>query len=111
MLPELLGAEPNSREPILTELSEDSHNPYRRALIEGDLKLIDFGRSRFELYDLTKDPGELENLASTRKDDLARMKQRFDAAWSAVPSVAPYGGMKLREGGTARGPVGPSSKE
>ena len=40
LLPELRGEEPGSREPILTELSEDSHNPYRRALIEGAQHIV-----------------------------------------------------------------------
>jgi arylsulfatase A-like enzyme len=40
MLPELQGATPENREPILSELTEDSHNPPRRAFILGDYKLI-----------------------------------------------------------------------
>ncbi len=40
MLPELQGAAPDNREPILSELTEDSHNPLRRGFILGDYKLL-----------------------------------------------------------------------
>jgi arylsulfatase A-like enzyme len=108
LVPEIRGGAPDDREPILLELTEDSHNPPRRALLLGDLKIIDFGRGRFELYDVKNDPGELKNIAAERKDDLQRMKQALEQKYSKLEVVAPYGGMKLKEGGTARGPVGPS---
>jgi choline-sulfatase len=108
LVPEIRGGAPDDREPILLELTEDSHNPPRRALLLGDLKIIDFGRGRFELYDVKNDPGELKNLAAERKDDLQRMKQALEQKYAKLAVVAPYGGMKLKEGGTARGPVGPS---
>lgn len=105
---ELRGAAPESREPILTELTEDSHNPPRRALIDGDFKIIDFGRSHFSLFNLRTDPGELTDLAKERPEDLARMRQKLEDRYKTLPTVAPYGGAKLKEGGTARGPMGPS---
>jgi len=108
LVPELRGAKPEPREPILLELAEDSHNPHRRALIEGDYKIIDFGRGRFELYDLTNDPGEEKNLAREKKDVLDRMRKALEERYATLPTVAPYGGMKLKDGGTARGPVGPA---
>ena len=107
LVPELLGAEPESHEPILVELTEDSHNPYRRALIAGKYKLIDFGRSKYELYDLTDDPGELKDLAKDNKEELEHMKKLLADKVAALPVVAPYGGAKLKSGATARGPVGP----
>lgn len=107
LVPELYGAVPDEREPILCELAHDSHNPPRRALIQGSLKIIDFGRSRYELYDLTKDPGETQNLAKARPEDLTTMKKLLEDAFGKLPSVAPYGGTKLREGGRADGPKGP----
>jgi hypothetical protein len=36
------------------------------------------------------------------------MKKLLEQRYADVPVVAPYGGAKLKEGGTARGPVGPA---
>ncbi|HET9953400.1 MAG TPA: sulfatase [Polyangiaceae bacterium] len=108
LVPELRGATPTSREPILTELTEDSHNPPRRALIDGDYKLIDFGRSKFQLFDLKADPGELSDLSKQKPEELARMRKLLEERYKKLPTVEPYGGAKLKEGGTARGPIGPS---
>jgi arylsulfatase A-like enzyme len=106
LVPELYGAPPDVREPIVLELTEDSHNPPRRALISGSYKIIEFGRRKYELYDLDQDPGELEDLATERKDELSRMRELLDKRYSDVQVLPPYGGMKLKEGGTARGPAG-----
>jgi arylsulfatase A-like enzyme len=108
LLAELHGGAAESREPILVELTEDSHNPPRRALIQGDYKIIDSGRSRFQLYDIKEDPGELKDLAAERKDELARMRGLLEKRYETLPTVEPYGGAKLKEGGTARGPIGPT---
>ncbi len=43
MVPELYGAPPDDRDPIVSELTEDSHNPPRRSMIQGDYKLIAIG--------------------------------------------------------------------
>jgi choline-sulfatase len=110
MLPELEGAAPGSREPILTELSEDSHNPPRRAIIAGDWKLIEFERGRHELFNLATDPGETRDLAKSEPAELRRMKALLDAKYQRLPTIAPHGGGKLREGGRANGPQGPADQ-
>jgi hypothetical protein len=107
LVPELYGAAPDSREPILCELPEDSHNPPRRAVIQGPLKLLEFERGRTALYELSRDPGELVNVAKERPEDFAKMKHTLTTSFDALGSFAPYGGGKLREGGRADGPVGP----
>lgn len=107
LVPELFGAPPESREPILCELAEDSHNPPRRAVIQGKLKLIEFERGKTALYDLSRDPEEKTDLSQERPSDAASMKSTLSTSFGALGSFAPYGGGKLREGGRADGPTGP----
>jgi choline-sulfatase len=111
LVPELFGAPPDSREPILCELAEDSHNPPRRTVIQGAYKLIEFERGRTELYDLSFDPGERTNLDKERPAELAAMKRTLSTSFGALGSFAPYGGGKLREGGRANGPTGPADEK
>jgi arylsulfatase A-like enzyme len=112
LVPELTGAEaPKNREPIYLELTEDSHNPPRRAIIRGDYKLIWSGPSdKFQLYNLKQDPGEEKDLAKTEPEQLKDMVAGYHGFWDKLPMVEPYGNMKLHEGGTARGPTGPEKK-
>ncbi len=109
LLPELFGAAPEDREPILSELTEDSHNPPRRAVILGKYKLIAIKERSYMLFDLSADPGEESDLAATRPDELAQMKQVYAKLYEHMPVVEPYGGATLKEGGTARGPMGPKA--
>ncbi|MBX3183408.1 MAG: sulfatase [Polyangiaceae bacterium] len=111
LVPEVYGAEPSKRETLLFELAEDSHNPPRRAIINGDYKLIVYGPGwKYMLFNLKEDPGETKDLAKVETEKLDEMKQLFDAEWAKVPSIKPYGGMKLKGGGTANGPMGPPKK-
>ena len=109
LLPELTGQEAaKSREPIYTEMTEDSHNPPRRAIIRGDYKLIWSGPTdKFQLFKLSADPGEEKDLSRAEPDQLKDMVAAYHAFWDKLPMVEPYGNMKLHEGGTARGPTGP----
>ncbi len=109
LVPELYGAEPDDREPILLDLPADSHNPPTRAIIKGDYKLLEDPGPRFKLFNLAEDPGELRNLAKVREHEgkLAELKELFEQAWSRHPYVAPYGGKKLVGGSKANGPKGP----
>ncbi|MEP7049764.1 MAG: sulfatase [Pseudomonadota bacterium] len=105
--PELFGAKPDNREPILSELTEDSHNPPRRAVIQGDYKLIVIKERKYMLFNLSKDPGEETDLAATEPDALNEMKAVYSKLYEKMPVVEPYGGVTLKEGGTANGPLGP----
>jgi choline-sulfatase len=53
------GAEPRD---VLVDMPDGPFNDTRRALFHGDLKLIVSNGSRYELYDLAKDPEERTNL-------------------------------------------------
>ncbi|HEX9619944.1 MAG TPA: sulfatase [Polyangiaceae bacterium] len=110
LVPELFGAPAPQRDVIVLELAEDSHNPARRAIIQGDYKLIVHGYKqgyRQELYDLGKDPGETRDIAKEEPEALTRMRALFEETFAKIPSIEPYGGMTLKSGRTARGPVGP----
>jgi arylsulfatase B len=55
--------------------------PFRGALRQGDLKLIwrTLLPSSVDLYDLSKDPSEQNNLAAAHPEKVAAMQQRLDA--------------------------------
>jgi hypothetical protein len=112
LVAELYGAKKAEPRPlIVTELCEDSHNPPRRAIIAGDYKLIVYGKGwKHMLFDLSKDPNEERDLAKENPEKLEEMKELFAKTSVEIPSVEPYGGMKLKGGGTANGPMGPPEK-
>jgi arylsulfatase A-like enzyme len=104
---ELYGSTPTPR-PVLLDLPADTNNPEMRGFIDGDYKLLVYGRdASFELYDLKNDPGEKVNLAKKQPELLGEMKKKYTSAWSALPKVKPYGGQKLTNGATADGPMRP----
>jgi len=107
LLPELQGAAPENREPILSELTEDSHNPLRRGFILGDYKLIVIDGRKYQLYNLSKDPNELTDLADVEPAKLSEMKQAINKMYEKLTIIEPYGGATLKGGGSARGPLGP----
>jgi arylsulfatase A-like enzyme len=109
--PELFGAKPDNREPILSELTEDSHNPPRRAVIQGDYKLIVIKERKFMLFNLSRDPGEETDLAETEPAKLSEMKAIYTKLYEQMPVVEPYGGVTLKEGGSANGPLGPKASK
>jgi arylsulfatase A-like enzyme len=110
LLPEILGKEkPQNREPIVVELTEDSNNPQRRAIIAGNYKLTVRGRgASYFLYDLKNDPEESKNVAQEQPEKLAEMKALYVKTFEGIPSIEPYGGNKLESGRLANGPMGPA---
>jgi choline-sulfatase len=109
LLPELYGAPAAARPTLLFELCEDAENPGLRALIVGDDKLIVPSAGGAErLFNLTSDPQELEDIGEAKPKKLRELAVRFEREWARVPSLEPYGGMKLRSGRLARGPERPS---
>ena len=109
LVPEIFGAEPPDREPILLELAEDSHNPYRRAIVAGDYKLIAYGPKgrSVRLFNLRDDPGEKKNLARKDPKRAAALLKKLWEEFEPVGSIQPHGNMKLKSGRRARGPSGP----
>jgi arylsulfatase A-like enzyme len=109
LVPELYGAEPEDREPILLDLPADTHNPPTRAIVKGDWKLIQDPGDKYKLYNLKEDPDEVKNLVDhpSHAADFERVKKIFDEAWAKHPLVLPYGGSQLKGGARATGPKGP----
>ena len=104
LVAELRGETPESR-PVLLDLPSDSNNAPRRAIIDGDYKLLLFEDSgKRMLFNLAADPGELHDLAQERPDLFAEISARFETEWKKYPRVRPYGGNRLVGGGTADGP-------
>ncbi|MEZ4227131.1 MAG: sulfatase [Polyangiaceae bacterium] len=110
MVKEIYGAEqPDNREPIVVQLTEDSHNPERRGVILGDYKLIVWGKGwKYLLFNLKTDPGEENDLAKKEPEKLEEMKKVYEKAFEKLPFIEPYGGMKLKGGTTANGPMAPA---
>ncbi|HEX4338152.1 MAG TPA: sulfatase [Polyangiaceae bacterium] len=111
LVPELYdGSHADDRNPVVLDLPEDANNPQTRAIVQGNSKLIVYGKNRYELYDLAADPGELHDLSKSEPAKLADMKSEFDKTWAQIPFVQSYGGMKLHDGSMADGPMGPAKK-
>ena len=67
-------------DPERTVFAETNYPVPLRAAVSTTWKLVFNMKSNFyELYDLVADPLEQKNLASSRPDDLARMRERLDA--------------------------------
>jgi arylsulfatase A-like enzyme len=111
LVPEMFGATPKQHDPIVLELAEDTHNPHRRAVISGDYKLIVFGHNegyKRLLFNLKDDPNEQRDLSEAEPKKLEEMRALLKAEFAKIPSIAPYGGMRLKEGSRANGPMGPT---
>jgi len=95
--------------PVVLELAADNIQPARRAVVSGNWKLIRFGdrTGPEKLFNLTDDPGEKKDLSKSDPDKLTEMRALLDRTFADIPTVAPHGGMKLKGGGTANGPMGP----
>jgi len=108
LVPEIYGAEPLDRQPLALELAEDSHNPHRRAIIQGDYKytVYDTGWRKL-LFNLKQDPGEEHDLSAEEPAKFAEMQALFEKTFAQIPSVTPYGGATLKSGKSANGPSGP----
>jgi arylsulfatase A-like enzyme len=110
LVPEIYGAKAEPREAIALELAEDTNNPSRRAIVHEDYKLIEMGKGGpKKLFDLKEDPGELTDISKKEPEKLAEMVALFDKTFEAIPSIEPYGGMKLSSGKIANGPRGPET--
>jgi arylsulfatase A-like enzyme len=112
LIDEIFGAKPDNREPILLDLPEDHDNLDRRAVIKDGYKLYvkSHGHTTY-LFNLDEDPDEKHDLSKKEPKKLEEMQGVLKEMMAQIEPVAPYGGMKLRSGGTADGPTGPAKDE
>lgn len=84
------GSEHEERD-VFVDMPRGPFNEIRRAVIYGPspgMKLIHFGGSTYQLFDLEADPGEKKDLASDKEKREAAM-QKFQAARARLKEVEP----------------------
>lgn len=83
--------------PIVADLSRDNLQDRRRAIIDGDLKLIARGDDeRWLMYDVVKDPKERTTLTEKQPDDFRRMKKLYDELSAGIPNEEVHGDAVLK---------------
>ncbi len=103
LVPEFRGGAPADRD-VWVDLARTGNNDRRRGLIHGQYKLTAYGDdSRFELYDVEADPGELTNLARARPDIYAAMVQRYRDAQPGIRNEHVHGCATLTGAPPGRG--------
>jgi choline-sulfatase len=96
LVAEIYGGETLPR-PVVIDLPRDDLQDRRRALVEGDLKLIARGDDeRWLLYDLAADPRERKNLTDSEPALFRRMKGRYVELSRAIPIEEVRGEVKLK---------------
>ncbi len=96
LVSELFGSSLPPR-PIVADLSRDNLQDRRRAIIDGDLKLIARGDDeRWLMYDVVKDPKERTTLTEKRPDEFRRMKKLYDELSAGIPNEEVHGDAVLK---------------
>ena len=111
LVPEIYGKAPETREAIVLELAEDTNNPARRAIVDGDYKLIVFDGGVKKLFNLKTDPQEDQDLSKKEPERLKALSEKLNVYFEKLPVVKPFGGNKLRSGKIADGPKGPPKEK
>lgn len=92
---EILRGAPAEPRPVVCDLPEDAFNERRRALIDGDWKLIALANDfRYQLYDLKNDPGETKDLFKEQPDRARAMVAAYKAMSAKIPEQKVPGGIK-----------------
>ena len=93
---ELYGKTAEPRE-VFSDLPRTSDNDRMRAMIHGEYKLIAYGDDlRFELYNVVKDPGELNDLVKVEKAKFEEMKALYKERVKGIHDVCPKHTEKLK---------------
>ena len=87
--PELKGEKVGPRD-VVSDLSRTSDNDRRRTLVRGDYKLIESGDADgYQLFNISKDPGELEDLSRKEKPMRETMIEAMKAASKQIKEICP----------------------
>jgi arylsulfatase A-like enzyme len=96
LVSEIFGG-PVEKRPVLIDLPRCDLMDRRRALVEGDHKLISFGDDKsFFLFDVKHDFAEEKDLVEADPSRFETMKKRYDELWSKVPVTPVVGGVALK---------------
>ncbi|HVJ17567.1 MAG TPA: sulfatase-like hydrolase/transferase [Polyangiaceae bacterium] len=103
LVPEIFGEEPTAR-PVIAELPRADLMDRRRALIDGDYKLIAFGDDQsYQLYKVSEDFKEERDLVKTEPERFEAMKKRYLEVSATIPNVKITGGAPLKGAPAGRG--------
>jgi choline-sulfatase len=101
LVPEIFGSKPEPR-PVIAELPRADLMDRRRALIDGDYKLIAFGDdASYQLYKVSEDFKEENDLVKVEPERFEAMKKRYLEISAGIPQVPVTGGAPLK--GAPRG--------
>ncbi|MFO0567630.1 MAG: sulfatase [Polyangiaceae bacterium] len=96
LLAEIRGADDAPR-PIVCDLPRDNLEDRRRAIIDGDWKLISRGDDeKWLMYDVVRDPREKQNLTETERDTFRRMRQLYFDLSEKIPNEEVHGDAVLK---------------
>lgn len=96
LVPEVFGASAESR-PVLIDLPRADLMDRRRGVISGDYKLLSFGDdASWQLYDVSKDFEEKNDLSKEQPEKLAEMKALYEKLWAEVPNEKVRGNAALK---------------
>jgi arylsulfatase A-like enzyme len=101
-LKEIYGAPAEARD-VVIDLPRTTDNDRRRALVQGNYKVIAYGDDEaFEVFDVVADPEESTNLKKTDKATYDRMVAAYKARVASIKDVCPKFTEKLRGKNKAR---------
>jgi len=97
LLPEITGKIEPKPKRVVADLPRADLMDRRRAVIDGDWKIVAFGDDRhFMLFDLAADPWEEKDLGSERPEKLEQMKRVYAEVSSEIPLVEVLPGPALK---------------
>jgi choline-sulfatase len=96
LLPEVMG-EPEPMRPIVVDLPRADIMDRRRAVVDGDYKIIALGdEAEWLMFDVKKDPSEEHDLRESEPDRFAAMKELYEKLSATIPNFEIPGGIPLK---------------